>query len=104
MNQRDSDAATLVGGVGLPIAPPEAGPEQSAHHAGEEPDGEIQELLDYLPVPLRPGETRQVQFRQGGRLRPLPYPLDMAQEEACQQAAAGGQEHLHRQDASHVTD
>jgi hypothetical protein len=76
MNQRDSDAATLVGGVGLPIAPPEAGPEHSAHYARDEQDGDIQELLDYLPVPLRPGETRQVQFQPGSRLQPLPYPLD----------------------------
>ena len=42
----------------------------------EEQEFELQELLDYLPVPLRHSETRLVRFRQGARLQPLPYHLD----------------------------
>jgi hypothetical protein len=42
----------------------------------EEQEFDLQELLDYLPVPLRPRPTRLVRFRQGTRLLPLSYPLD----------------------------
>jgi hypothetical protein len=80
MNQRDSDAPAVVGRVDLPVGQLLAGAESLAQRAGQEREGELQELLDYLPVPLRPGETFKVRFRHGGRLQPLPYPLDEVDE------------------------
>ena len=46
------------------------------HGWWEEQEIELQELLDYLPVPLRHSGTLLVRFRHGGRLQPLPYALD----------------------------
>lgn len=42
--------------------------------ASDEPD--LDGLLAYLTVPLRPVRTVSVRYTPGGRLRPLPYPLD----------------------------
>jgi hypothetical protein len=37
---------------------------------------DLDELRDYQPVPPRQSHTVLVRLRQGGRLKPLPYPLD----------------------------
>jgi hypothetical protein len=76
MNQRDADPAALIGQVDLSNARPDIVSEPPTRRTEEEPEFELQELLDYMPVPLRPRRTRLVRFRQGARLRPLPYSLD----------------------------
>jgi hypothetical protein len=76
MNQRDADLAALVGQVDLSNARPDGASGHLTGGIGEEQEFELQELLDYLPVPLRRSETRLVRFRQGARLKPLPFSLD----------------------------
>jgi len=76
MNQRDADPAALVGQVGLPNVRADGRLEPPPRGMEEEQEFELQELLDYLPVPLRHTQTRLVRFRQGARLLPLSYPMD----------------------------
>jgi len=76
MNQRDADSAALVGQVGLSNVRTDGALEPPPRGMEEEQEFELQELLDYLPVPLRPRQTRLVRFRQGARLLPLRYSLD----------------------------
>ena len=40
------------------------------------PEVDLDELLDYRPVPPRRVVTMSVRYRQLGRGRPLPYPLE----------------------------
>jgi hypothetical protein len=72
MNQRDVDPAALVGQIGLSDVRPEDTMEPLKGSMSEEPETELEDLLDYSPVPLRHGETRLLHFRRGSRLRPLP--------------------------------
>jgi hypothetical protein len=37
---------------------------------------DLDELVDYQPVPPRQSHIVLVRLRQGGRLKPLAYPLD----------------------------
>jgi hypothetical protein len=76
MNQRDADSAALLGEVGLSNARPDGGLEPPTRCREEEQEFVLQELVDYLPVPLRHKQSWLVRFRQGARLQPLPYSLD----------------------------
>jgi hypothetical protein len=74
MDRPNADPAVLEGGVGLPVAPPSGTIEPRGDVRTDEPDPD--ELRDYQPVPPRQSHTVLVRLRQGGRLKPLPYPLD----------------------------
>jgi hypothetical protein len=76
MDQRDADAAALVGQVDVSNTGPDPGSGPLTGSISPEQEFELQELLDYLPVPFRQDETRLVRFRRGNRLQPLPYTLD----------------------------
>ena len=76
MNQRDADPPALLGQADLSNARPDGALEPSREGMHEEQEFEIQELLDYRPVPFPRSERRLVRFRQGTRLQPLPYSLD----------------------------
>ena len=74
MNERVADPVDLVGSVDLLDERSVGAIEPRASRAeGKEAQ---EELLDYVAVPPRCSQRLRVQFRQGARLRPLPYPLD----------------------------
>ncbi len=74
MSERVADPVDLGGRVDLSDERSMRAIEPRASRAeGKEAQNE---LLDYVPVPPRCGQKLRVQFRQGARLQPLPYPLD----------------------------
>jgi hypothetical protein len=73
MERPNADAAVLEG-VGRPVAPLSGMIEPPCDVRTDELD--LDELRDYQSVPPRQSHTVLVRLRQGGRLKPLPYPLD----------------------------
>jgi hypothetical protein len=72
MTQRDTDSTALAEHVSLSSAPPlgASGPPVGSTQE------ELEELLNYTPVPPRNSQMLLVRFRQGARLKPMPYSLD----------------------------
>ena len=74
MERPNADAAVVEGGVGLSVAPLSGTIEPRGEVMTDELD--LDELRDRQPVPPRQNRTVLVRLRQGGRLKPLAYPLD----------------------------
>ena len=74
MNRQNADLPVLGELTGLLAVPPGEANAPSDNDVMDESD--LKELLDYRPIPQRPGPTVLVQVRQGRRLEPLPYELN----------------------------
>jgi hypothetical protein len=74
MDRPNADPVVLEGGVRLPVAPSSVTIEPLGDVMTDDPD--LDELLDYQPVPPQQSHTALVRLRQGRRLKPLPYALD----------------------------
>jgi hypothetical protein len=74
MNERVADPTDLIGMVGISR---ERSVGAMGSHAPRAEETEVQkQLLDCVAVPLECSRKLRIQFRQGARLQPLPYPLD----------------------------
>jgi hypothetical protein len=74
MNRQNADFPVMEGQQGLSSVPTAGAMSLAADEVIDESD--LDELVYYQPVPLRSRGTVPVQYRPGGRLKPLPYPLD----------------------------
>jgi hypothetical protein len=72
MIQRSADATALA----EELSPPSAGSSDALEVPASSTGKELEELLNYTPVPPRNTRMVVVQFRLGARLKPLPYSLD----------------------------
>jgi hypothetical protein len=72
MTQRDADSTALAEHASLSSASPLAVSQPPVGSTEEE----LEELLNYAPVPPRNSQMLFVRFRLGARLRPMPYSLD----------------------------
>jgi hypothetical protein len=74
MNRQNTDLPVMEAQSGLPTVPSAETIDLPPNDVTDESD--LDELLDYQPVPHRPARTVLVRLRRRGRLGPLPYALD----------------------------
>jgi len=74
VNRQNTAFPAMEAQSDLPTVPSAGAIDLPSNDVTDESD--LDELLDYQPVPHRPARTVLVRFRRRGRLGPLPYALD----------------------------